>query len=243
MEEDYFQTTHWCNTVGLPAVCGGLIMKVKKAILYFLMLLPLLVTLTALPFLPGQIPAHYGINNQVTRWGSKYEALIFPVVAILMGVFMLWMSKCSAKNEENGKNNEKVCIIAGILCLIVFNTLTGYSLYTDFKKIENLSAVSVDISRLLFGILGICMVILGSIMPKLPMNSMLGLRTGWSMKNEEIWAKSQKFGGISFILTGIMILAVCCLSKGSACILWSLGITSISLIIDIYYTYTLGRRT
>lgn len=218
-------------------------MKVKKAILYFFMLLPLIVTLTALPFLPGQIPAHYGINNQVTRWGSKYEALIFPVVTIIMGIFMLWMSKLSAKNEENAKNNENVCIIAGILCLIVFNTLSGYSLYTDFKKIENLSAVSVDVSRLLFGILGICMIIIGSIMPKLPVNSMIGLRTSWSMKKEETWEKSQKFGGISFILTGIIILVVCFLTKGFVCILWSLGITSISLIINIYYTYILSRRT
>ena len=49
-------------------------MKNKKWLYFILMLLPLAVSLIALPFLPSQIPAHYGADNQVTRWGSKYEA-------------------------------------------------------------------------------------------------------------------------------------------------------------------------
>ena len=48
-------------------------MKKKKVIFYSLMFLPLAVVLIALQFLPEQIPAHYDMNNQVTRWGSKYE--------------------------------------------------------------------------------------------------------------------------------------------------------------------------
>ncbi len=45
-------------------------MKVKKTVFYGLMFLPLISALIALQFLPEQIPAHYGLNNQVTRWGS-----------------------------------------------------------------------------------------------------------------------------------------------------------------------------
>ena len=47
-------------------------MKIKKILCYILTFLPLVVTMIALPFLPEQIPAHYGMDNQVTRWGSKY---------------------------------------------------------------------------------------------------------------------------------------------------------------------------
>ena len=47
-------------------------MKIQKTIFYILMFLPLPVTLISLVFLPDQIPAHYGSDNQVTRWGSKY---------------------------------------------------------------------------------------------------------------------------------------------------------------------------
>ena len=85
-------------------------MKKKKIIFYSLMFLPLIVVLIALHFLPERIPAHYDFNNQVTRWGSKYETLIFPVITVLFGYFMLGMAKFSSKQEENGSNNENVCI-------------------------------------------------------------------------------------------------------------------------------------
>lgn len=217
-------------------------MKTKKTVYYILMFLPLIVALLALPFLPEQIPAHYDFNNQVNRWGSKYEALIYPVVTIAFGLFMLKMARYSAKHEEPGKRNEKICIAAGIVLLACFNVMSGYFLYTDFNKIENLSSVAVGVDQLIFGILGVFLIIIGSIMPKVRMNSLVGLRTVWSMKNETTWRKSQQFGGILFIVVGIIILAVSFFIKGFACTLWSLGILLASLPIDIYYTYRVAQK-
>lgn len=157
-------------------------MKVKKIAFYGLMYLPLISALFALQLLPEQIPAHYGLNNQVTRWGSKYEALIVPIVTAILGYFFLGIAKTAAKHEENGNNNENVCIVAGIATLIIFNVMTGYTLYTGFNKVENLSFNKFDINQLLFGILGIAMIIIGNIMPKLRMNAAAGLKTKWSMK-------------------------------------------------------------
>ena len=217
-------------------------MKVKKMIFYILMFLPLLVTIIVLPFLPDQIPAHYGFDNQVTRWGSKYETLIFPVITIIFGLVMLGIAKYSAREEKEGGSNEKICIITGIFSLLLFNVMTGYFLYTDINKVENLSSVSVDISQFIFIFLGIFMVMNGIIMPKIQMNSVMGLRTPWSMKNEITWKKSQRFGSITFMITGILIILVSCFTRGFVCVLCSLGIVILSLPIDIYYTYKVAKK-
>ena len=79
----------------------------KMVVFYSLMFLPLVVVLIALQFLPELIPAHYDMNNQVTRWGSKYETLNFPCNYSLFGCFMLAMAKLSSKQEENESNNKK----------------------------------------------------------------------------------------------------------------------------------------
>lgn len=217
-------------------------MKIKKTIYFILMFLPLAVVLIALPFLPDQIPAHYGFDNQVDRWGSKYEALAFPVISILMGFFMLGMAKLAAKQENNGENNRKVVLIVGILVLISYNVSTGYSLYTDFHKVENLSAVSLDLSQLILGLLGILMIITGNIMPKLRMNSIAGLRTHWSVKNEVTWKKCQRMAGISFMIGGIIILGVCIAVKGTLCIISVLGICFLLIAIDIFLTYRIAKK-
>ena len=162
-------------------------MKIKRIILYIFMYLPLVVVLIALPFLPDIIPAYYDFHGEITRWGSKYESLIFPIFTILFGFFMLGMARYCAKKEEDGKNNENICLTTGIGCLILFNALTGYTLYTNFTKIENLSLAVVDINQITCGILGVLMMIIGNIMPKARLNSILGVRTTWSMKNEWTW--------------------------------------------------------
>ena len=217
-------------------------MNKKKTVCYILMYLPLVVILIVLPHLPEKIPVHYGFDNQVDRWGSKYVALLFPVVSILMGYFLLGMAKLAAKKEEHGENNKNVTIIVGILVLILLNALNVYSLYTSFNKVENLSFVSLDIGQLVFGIIGMLMIVTGNLMPKLRMNSMIGLRTHWSMKNEATWKKSQHIGGISFIIGGIIIIGICIVMKGTPCLLSVLGVWGMLIVIDIFLTYRVAAK-
>lgn len=80
--------------------------------------------------------------------------------------------------------------MTGIASLALFNAMTFYFLYADFNSIENLSSIALDLNQLVFGLLGVAMIILGNIMPKLRMNSVVGLRSVWSMKNETAWKKA-----------------------------------------------------
>lgn len=217
-------------------------MKIKKTVYYILMYFPLVIVLIALPYLPEKIPAHYGFDNQVDRWGSKYEALLFPIISFFMGYFLLGMAKLAAKKEEHGENNKNVTIIMGILVLILLNALNVYSLYTSFNKVENLSFVSLDIGQLVFGIIAMLMIVTGNLMPKLRMNSMIGLRTHWSMKNEATWKKSQHLGGISFIIGGIIIIGICIVMKGIPCLLSVLGVWAMLIVVDVFLTYRVAEK-
>ena len=198
--------------------------------------------MAALPFLPDQIPAHYDAGGQVNRWGSKYESLIIPGITVLFGLFMLGMSRFCARREENGHNNEKVCLIMGILSMLLFDGMTGFFLYTAFGGVESLSSVTIDINQLVCGLLGLSMVVIGNIMPKLRMNSLMGLRTSWSMKNETTWKKSQRFGGISFIAGGAVMVVLCFLLKGMTCFWASMGILLLLSVTDVWYTYKIAKE-
>jgi len=217
--------------------------KTKKTIIYALMLLSLAAGIIALPFLPEQIPAHYNAAGQVDRWGSRYETLIFPAMTVLIGLIMLAASKYSAKKEKDGQNNAKLVLTTGIACCVLFILMQGYYLYADFQGVEDLSSVSVDISRLVFGVMGVIMIVLGNLMPKAKNNAFIGLRTPWSRKNDEVWKKSQKFGGVSFMLGGLATLTVCILTEGMSCMLWSLAILVLITTVDVCYTYKLAKQS
>ncbi len=212
-------------------------MKAKKIIFLILMFLPLLMVVVSLQFLPNQIPAHFGADGQVDRWGSKYETFIFPISTIVMGLIMLVVAKISSKQEGSGENNEKICIISGIVSLFIFNAMTVYFLYIDFTSTEKLFNAPIDINSILFAIIGISMIILGNFMPKLKKNSLIGLRTTKTLKSEVVWKKSQRFGGIALIIGGIGVILTSVLTKAALCMWISMGIILAVALICLVYTF------
>lgn len=213
-------------------------MKIQKTVFYILMFLPLLAVMVALWFLPDQIPAHFGIDGQADRWGSKYETLVYPASSIVMGVIMLITAKVSSKQEGNGKNNEKITIILGIVSLLVFNVMTGYFLYVDFTLTEDISAVSVDLNSVMFAVLGVSLIVLGNVMPKLKRNSLIGVRTSKTLSSETVWRKSQRFGGICMIVGGAGVVITSIFTRSTLCMAVSLGIILAVALACVIYSFS-----
>ena len=111
--------------------------KIMRYMYYILMFLPLAVTIISLLFLPDRIPAHYGSDNQVTRWGSKYETLIFPAETLICGAIMTAVAKSAAGKER--ENNEKAAVIIGMAVLLSgrCNNIMRYSYAGTEKKLND----------------------------------------------------------------------------------------------------------
>lgn len=226
-------------------------MQLKKILYIILMALPILVTLALLPSMPDQVPMHYGFDSQVNRWGSKYEMLIFPVLTLVAGIFLLasgsWSQKkgrISADSEEyhtllpsNDKKRysflDDSILLTGTATLILFNALTYVFLYMSlYADNEDFSVIGSE--RIIFGLLGLFMIFVGNVMPNLKKNSIFGLRNKWSLKNDTAWKKSQHAAGIACILSGIAIALLCVVASGQTCIWGTLIILAIMLVIDLY---------
>ena len=211
-------------------------MKNKK-LFYVLMFLPLVASLIALQFLPNVIPAHYNIDNVVDRWGSKYEILILPVLIIGFGIFSLVMGKVAQKQEPQGNNNEKSSLFISNCVLLIFNMLSGFMIYSSLNKIEKLEFASLTFIQIAFIIIGIFLIIINNLMPKVKRNSVLGFRTKQTMKNDEIWKKCQRFSGLTGVIAGVIIVIISFLFDNTTLIIAVLIITFIKLGIDIAYSY------
>ena len=72
-------------------------------------------------------------------------------------------------------------------------------------------------------------------MPKAQRNSVLGLRTKWSMADDVCWQKSQRLGGFLMVGTGILGVALVSLVPAA----WA-GITVLALILVMAAAATAG---
>lgn len=184
--------------------------------------LALILAAAAIQILPDQIAVHFGLNGDVDRIGSKYEVVIFAaeiIVTSVIGILLRRKFEKDAKKAQDEKTayhaagNAKIC---GIVCTTINAVMLGIEavcICIGFNGVQTLQGSSGELYCSIMCILwGILFTILGNIVPKLKMNGLMGLRTTWSMKNEEVWARSQRmggtvmfFGGVAIILAGIVL--------------------------------------
>lgn len=211
--------------------------KTKETLYKILTRLPLAVTLISFFFMPDEVPVHFDLNNNVDRWGSKYELLILPFVIIVIGIVFLLAARHLDKKEDNGSNNFNVLTTVTIAILGLFNVLTYYTLYIAFTQIQDLGTPKINMFSLLTFTFGIVFIIIGNVVPKTKMNHFLGLRTKWSMSSEEAWKNSQRFGGYALIITGVITIILSFVLDGSASLFAMVMLLLVMVIVDTVYSY------
>ena len=197
----------------------------------------------AMRFLPDTIPAHYGINCEVDRYGSKFELFILPVCSLIFGAFMFFSAKDSSKHETSTKNNEKIVLIAGECCLGLFAVLSFYLLYLSFNNVTNVYSPHIEIGNILCLLMGLVMIVLGNVMPKSKRNSIVGFRCSWTLKSDEIWKKSQHFAGVTSVITGIILIIISFFVHNISAIFFIVGLDLIQTIICLRYAYKLSHSS
>lgn len=199
-----------------------------------LVLLAVVVSVIFISMMPDQVPMHYNGAGQVDRMGSKYENLIFPGAMIFVGIPMI----LAGQKKGIKRSEETVLLAIGISILAAFNVLNVILLYKALTY-EPGATLDMEMSKLVFVILGVLLVVLGNVMPKVRRNSMVGLRTFWSKSSDVVWQKSQRFGGITSVICGILMLIGALFLRGEAAavILVVLLVAWIILCVGASYIY------
>lgn len=194
----------------------------KNKWLITLAALSLIFAAAAVQILPNRIPVHFGLNGNVDRIGSKYEVFLFTGISTAVtvtGILLRRKFEKEAQTAEDGKEashasgNAKICgtvctavnaVMLGLECVMI---CMGYSGLRQISGTEEELYCSATVI-----LMGILFAVLGNIMPKMKMNGLMGLRTTWSMKNDEVWTRCQRmggtvtfFGGVAVILSGIIL--------------------------------------
>ncbi len=184
----------------------------KKGYLFIglLIVLSFAVTGVFLIFTPDEIPAHYNAAGEVDRMGSKYEYLLFPIASALIGGLMVLL----AKTRKAGSADERILLITGIASQLVFQALSVYFLYKAATYDGNIAVNASGAYQLSSILLGTLLAIMGNIMPKARRNFIFGVRTKWSLSNDTVWQKSQRFAGFTAVACGITVIIFAIFTSG-----------------------------
>ena len=198
-------------------------MKALHRIFRVLTCFPVVLSLLLCPLLPERIPAHYNLYGEVDRWGSRLEVLLLPLCCLVGG--LIW-KRFIQKTSLIQPQNQKPMLVAGCSLLAALDALSCVILFFSFSSAD-VPQTGLLLPQLLNILLGLSLLPLGTAMPKVKRNGVLGLRTG----------------GKSLLLTGVLLIA------GSLLIgnrLWLNLLPIALLILDgifcILYSYRVWKK-
>jgi uncharacterized membrane protein len=159
----------------------------------------LTVTLFTYHGLPDHMAVHWGIDGQPDGYAPKWFAsLMFPVFMLGMILLLRWLPSIDP-NKENVERfqgayhiiNAGIVSLFFILHLVVILQGLGYEL---------------NVPMLITFLLGALFILTGNYLPRVRPNYFLGIRTPWTLTDEEVWRKTHRTGGKMFVAGGVLML-------------------------------------
>ncbi|VWL84996.1 SdpI family protein [Oceanivirga miroungae] len=193
----------------------------KIFIVSLLCLIPLIYSIPIYQSIPSLIPTHWDFNGNIDGYTSK-KAFVFiaPIASFLLNIIVSTFMYLDPRNIDNKAKLKDIYIV---IIPVLLNILYLVSLLVSFNYDVNISMIVKIILGLLFIILG---------------NYTLGIKTPWTLNDDEIWNKTNKLGGkILFIIGFILIFSIAMKNNKGFLILF---MSSLSLLfIPVIYSYIL----
>ncbi len=205
-------------------------MKLNNEIsLWVIMLLPFAYLMYIWNTLPARVPMHWNIKGEIDRYGSKME-LFFLI--LLMPVFIyliLWFApKIDPKKkiDQMGIKYDRI----RLLMLIFISVINFYVIYS----VQHRSIGNPNFILLLVGML---YAVLGNYFKTIKSNYFVGIRTPWTLENEQVWKETHRLGGILWFVGGLSIVVASLVLDSRVNFIYFMTVTVIIALIPIVFSY------
>ncbi len=200
-------------------------MKNKKLriMAYLIPLLMAAVTACLYRHLPEQIPTNWGMDGTVT-YGEKYEIWLISGMGLIFAPLFDFCPRIDPRRENYrkfGKYYDGFCVVMQLFIAAAAALILLASFFPGRIAVSHIVAVMVGL--LLMGI--------GNVMPKIKSNFYMGIKTPWALSDEEVWRRTHRLGGRLFVIAGaVMVLSILLLPLKPAFILSMIFIMAASAI-------------
>lgn len=194
------------------------------------------------------LPALFGVlvwnqlpENMVSHWGGDGAAdgsapkafMVFGMPTLLLAIHWLCLLLTSLDKRYAPQNKKIARIIFWLmpaLSVLVNGIIYGTALEPEW-----------DFFMLLPLFLGVLFIVLGNYMPKTTRNRHMGMKTRWTIGNDENWQKTHRLAGILQVISGVLML-ISALFPVELCFGMLAVAIVLSVVVPTVYSYMLYRK-
>jgi uncharacterized membrane protein len=173
--------------------------KWKDTLLLLISLIPLGIGLLLYKDLPNNLASHFGLQGEANGYMSKPTFFIFMgLLNVIFPIVLKVMPSIDPKKANYEKFldiYELLRFVLAIFLNIIFIIVLYYNL-----------GYNVSMNLILHLLLGSLWIMVGNYMGRIRPNYIVGVRTPWTLSNDEVWRKTHRFTGPIWVLCGIAMV-------------------------------------
>jgi uncharacterized membrane protein len=147
--------------------------------------------------LPEQMPTHFGLDGVPDAYGSRLEgAMLLPGIMAGLAVFWRLLPVLSPRGYGVLKFESVVstmALVTGLFLLLLHITLLRAAVTGQPPS-----------TSMIFAGTAVLVALLGNWMGKLRRNFYVGIRTPWTLADDEVWLQTHRLGGKLMVGGGIV---------------------------------------
>ena len=179
--------------------------------------------------LPETVPMHWNGKGEIDRYGSKNE--LWGLTAMLSGLgyfLFLIIPKIDPKGKLDKMGNKLNNL--RLMMALFMSALSIFIIYS-VQQVESKPT-------LIFALIGLLFAGLGNYFKTIKPNYFIGIRTPWTLENEEVWKKTHHFGGKLWFVGGLLIFILSLIIPHDYSFYIMITITIIISIVPVIYSYS-----
>ena len=184
---------------------------------------------------PAVVPTHWGISGQVNGWSPRWiGAFLLPAILFVLYFLFDLLPKIDPKKENYADFKKVYSFFKTAIMAVLFGVYIVASL--------NAVGVMVSVDFWIPLLVGLLFIALGNYFAKIRNNYFVGIRTPWTLGNEEVWNKTHRLGGKMFVIGGLAMMITGFVPVALRFPLLIIIVAMIS-VVPIIYSYILYRKT
>jgi uncharacterized membrane protein len=207
----------------------------KESILWVFIALPYAYLAAIWNQLPERVPTHFDLAGNVDAWSGKSTLLFLPG-ALGIGIYLLLLLIPVFDPKRKIQQMGDKYYTFRFLLTFFFSIFAIYLLYVS-------KTGTMKSPAMLVALVGVLFAILGNYFQTVRPNYFIGIRTPWTLENEEVWKKTHRIGGRLWMAGGMLMAVLAFIIPNNLVLAITLGVLlTILVVVPIVFSYTAFQK-
>ncbi len=151
---------------------------------------------------PGaEIAVHFNAHGEPDGFAPKWPGLaVAPIIGLVVVVVL-------GLGSQLGRNRQALAQSGGVFGIVLIGVAAMFLVAEAAVAMRALDP-AFDVVRWLFLAIGILFVLIGAVLGRIAPNGLVGIRTPWTLADDEVWRRTHHFTGRLMALGGVALAAV-----------------------------------